>query len=344
MALPADEPTSLAAPEAFPTPGVLTIEALAGPAYGIPPHRQLKTLVYLADDQPIVAVIQGDHLLNEAKLQTAAGARRTRPAQPDEVFALLGAHPGSLGAVRFSRAPVLVDQALAGRTNLVTGANRDGFHLRGVDVARDLLSGPHARFADLRLVTAGQGCPRCDGVLHSFPALEVGHIFKLGTRYSAQFGATVLDAAGAEVPLVMGSYGIGVGRLLAAIVERHHDVNGISWPLAVAPYAATVLRLGDEDEVAPLADEAIGKLEAAGFDVLYDDRDERPGVKFKDADLIGIPLRVVVGRRGLADRTVECKRRGEPTGTVVPIDDLAQRARELLTVDSASPRAAQPRW
>jgi len=313
--------------EAFPTPGVVTIDALAAPPYSVAPQRQLKTLVYVADDQPVVAVVRGDDTLNEAKLQGVTAAATLRPAQPDEIQLLLGALPGSLGAVNFDRAPVFVDTSLQGRTSMVTGANRDGVHLRGVDVARDLLSGQRTRLADLRSVRAGEGCPRCSGTLDSFAALEVGHIFKQGTRYSARLGATVLDANGAEVPLMMGAYGIGLGRLLAAVVEAHHDADGIIWPVSLAPFDATVLTLGGEPELAPIAEAAAQMLADVGLEVLYDDRDDRAGVKFKDADLIGVPLRIGVGRRALASEVVEWKRRAAPALEQVPLANLGDRAR-----------------
>jgi prolyl-tRNA synthetase len=317
------------APLTFATPGVLTIDALAGPPYGIHPTRQLKTLVYVADGAPVVAVVRGDHALNEAKLQVATGAGQLRPAQADEILALMGAHAGSLGAVGFHAAPILVDEPLADRTGMVTGANRDGFHLRGVDVARDILGGSGARLADLRTVAAGEGCPRCAGTLESFSALEVGHIFKFGTRYSVPLSAAVLDADGADTPLMMGSYGIGLGRLLAAVVEQHHDDSGIIWPMALAPFAATVLTLGVDPDLEPVAEAVAAELAALGFDVLYDDRHERAGVKLNDADLIGIPLRLSVSRRGLADSTVEWKLRAEHTSQRLPVADVAAHAREL---------------
>ena len=320
----------------FATPGVVTIEALTAAPYNVAAVQQLKTLVYVADDAPVVAVVRGDHTLNEAKLQVASDATRVRPAQPDEIFRLMGAHPGSLGAANFDACTVLVDATLADRTNMVTGANRDGFHLAGVNVRRDLLTGPHARVADLRTAAAGDDCPRCDGALDSFTALEVGHIFKLGTRYSEPLDARVLDANGDRVPLVMGSYGIGVERLLAAVVEQHHDDDGILWPLSVAPFAATVLTLGQEPELARVADTVTAALDAARVETLYDDRDERAGVKFKDADLIGIPLRIAVGRRGLASGTVEWKLRAQREVEDVPIEDVARRAAALLRPPAGS--------
>jgi prolyl-tRNA synthetase len=321
-----------AAVEKFATPGVVTIEALEQPPYAVPAVRQLKTLVYIADDRPVLAVVRGDHELNEAKLQSATGAGILRPAHPEEIPPLMGAHAGSLGAVAFSKAPVFVDHALAERTNMVTGANQDGFHLRGVDVGRDLLA--HGKLVDLRTVKSGEGCPHCDGRLSVFKALEVGHIFKLGTKYSASMKANVLTAEGTETPIVMGSYGIGVERIMAAAIELHHDADGIIWPLAIAPYTATVLTLGREPELARAADEVCAALAAAGIDVLHDDRDERPGVKFKDADLIGIPLRLAIGKRGLADGKLEWKLRGQRDVELVPLADIAARVATLTAAAS----------
>jgi prolyl-tRNA synthetase len=196
----------------------------------------------------------------------------------------MGAHPGSLGAVRFSAAIVIVDARVQHGKNMVTGANRDGFHLAGVEVARDVL--PNANVADLRVVKDGEECPACQEPLETFKALEVGHIFKQGKRFS---------------DFEMGAYGIGLGRLLAAVVEAHHDEDGIIWPPSLAPFDATVLTLGPEPELAATAEQICADLNRAGLEVLYDDRDERAGVKFKDADLIGIPRRIGVGRRGIEE-------------------------------------------
>jgi prolyl-tRNA synthetase len=314
----------LPAPEKFATPGVLTIEALEAKPYGVAARRQLKTLVYMADEEPVVAVVRGDQELNEAKLQTATGGQVIRPARPEEIPPLMGARAGSLGAVGFRKAKVLVDPSLAERKDMVTGANEDGFHLRGVDGARDVL--PNATLAELRTVKAGEGCPRCDGTLDVFKALEIGHIFKLGTKYSESMRATVLDPEGKAVPIVMGSYGIGVERIMAAAIELHHDENGIRWPMAIAPYQVTVLTLGPEPELRKAADELVAALSAAGVEVLYDDREERAGVKFKDADLVGIPVRIAVGKKGLAEGKVEWKLRGEKAIELVPLGEVAAKA------------------
>jgi prolyl-tRNA synthetase len=322
--VPAKAGERLDAPRRFPTPGVRTIDALAAKPYGRPGEMQLKTLVYVADEKPVLAVVRGDDDLNEAKLQTATGAQVVRPAHAEEIRPLMGADAGSLGAVRFTKAQVFVDEALKGAAGMVTGANENDFHLEGVDVARDLL--PHARVADLRLVRAGEGCPRCDGVLDVFKALEIGHIFKLGTKYSESMRATVLDADGKGVPIVMGSYGIGVERIMAAAIELHHDENGIVWPMSIAPFQVTVLTLGPEPELRKAADDIVAALSAAGVEVLYDDRDERAGVKFKDADLVGIPIRIAVGKKGLANGQVEWKLRASKQVELVALADVAAKA------------------
>jgi prolyl-tRNA synthetase len=324
-----------AEPEKFATPGVVTIEALSQPPYSVAADRQLKTLIYVADGAPVVAVVRGDHALNEAKLQTAIGASVVRPAQPEEIVPLMGAHPGSLGAVAFSKAAVLIDEVVSGATDMVTGANDDGYHLRGVDVPRDILA-HGATVADLRMVQEGEGCPRCDGRLEIFKALELGHIFKLGTQYSVPLEATVLTAEGSEVPIYMGSYGIGIGRVMAAAIELHHDDDGIIWPFSIAPYQAHVLTLGGEPALAEFAEEVVGVLEAAGLDVFYDDRDARAGVKFKDADLLGMPLRIGVGRKGLAALSVEWKLRAGGEVELVPLAELAGRVRALVAEQTAA--------
>jgi prolyl-tRNA synthetase len=321
--------------EKFPTPGVVTIEALSKPPYGVAPERQLKTLIYVADGAPVVAVVRGDHALNEAKLQSAVGASVVRAAQPEEIVPLMGAHPGSLGAVGFGKATVLVDHLVASATDMVTGANDDGFHWRGVDVPRDILV-HGAKAADLRMVQEGESCPRCDGTLEIFKALELGHIFKLGTKYSEPLEATVLTAEGADVPIHMGSYGIGIGRVMAAAIELHHDDDGIIWPFSIAPYQAHVLTLGGEPALAEFAEEVVSILSAAGLDVLYDDRDARAGVKFKDADLLGMPLRIGVGRKGLAALSVEWKVRAGGAVELVPLAELAEKVRALVAEQTAA--------
>jgi len=329
---PARSGEKLPAPRRFPTPGVRTIDALAQPPHVRPAAMQLKSLIYLADEQPVVAVVRGDDDLNEAKLQTACGATMLRPARPEEIRPLLGADAGSLGAVGVSGAPVFVDESLHGAAGMVTGANENDVHLEGVDVDRDLLG--HGRLADLRSVRAGEGCPRCDGRLDLFKALEVGHIFKLGTKYSVSMKASVLKSDGSETPIVMGSYGIGVERIMAAAIELHHDQDGIIWPLAIAPFQVTVLTLGGEPALAQAAEQVVTQLSAAGLEVLYDDRDERAGVKFKDADLLGIPIRIAVGKKGLAEGKVEWKLRRGKEVELVPLGEVAAKAKALVEAET----------
>jgi prolyl-tRNA synthetase len=236
----------------------------------------------------------------------------------------------------------VVDTVVSAATDMVTGANDDGFHLRNVDVPRDVLpfgvSG--AQVADLRTVQAGEACPRCDGQLELFKALELGHIFKLGTKYSVPLEANVLTADGASVPIYMGSYGIGIGRVMAAAIELHHDDDGIIWPWSIAPYQAHVLTLGREPALAEFAEQAVSILEAAGLDVLYDDRDARPGVKFKDADLLGLPLRLGIGKKGMEQGAVEWKLRAGGAVELVPLADLADRVRSLNAEQTAALRPA----
>ncbi len=313
---PASDPEEAGAPERFPTPGLVTIEDLAGAHPDkASADRQIKTLVYVLDGKMHLVLLRGDHELAESKLQGATGAKDLRPGHAEEIREALGADPGSLGAVGVDHLPVLADTELEGRREMVTGANEDGFHLEHVSVKRDI---PRTRFADLRTVTENEQCVHCGGSLEVFRALEVGHIFKLGTRYSDAVGATVLDAAGKEEPIIMGSYGIGVERVMAAAIELHHDGDGIIWPDSMAPYQIHVLALQTNDEsVRGKAEELYEGLVAEGYEVLLDDRDERAGVKFKDADLIGIPVRVAVGKRRLQEGSVEIRRRGEDAVRVV---------------------------
>src|SRR5437763_17136428 len=239
----------------------------------------------------------------------------------------MGAKCVSLGGVAV-RHLVFIDRRLAGLSGLVTGANKDGFHVRNVSVARDLA---HAGSADLRTVNAGEGCPRCGTPLSVGKALEVGHIFKLGTRYSETMGARVLDEGGKEVPIVMGSYGIGIERILAGAVELHHDADGIRMPLAIAPFHLALLPLQMQDAaVREAAEKLYAELTAAGVEVLLDDRDERAGVKFKDADLIGLPLRLAVGKKGLVDGKVEWKPRGAAQVELVPLGEVVARVRAAV--------------
>lgn len=308
--LPAvEDGEGLAAPEKFATPGVRTIEDLAQMEGGAPAERQIKTLVYVVAAETWLVLLRGDHALNEQKLIDATGVPDLRPADEKEIRSALGAAPGSLGAVgvKSSKLKVVADHALEGRRDMVTGANEDGFHVRGVDVARDI---EIAGSADLREVRAGEACPMCQSPLAVRKTIEIGHIFKLGTRYTEAMDVKVLDQNGKSRPIVMGCYGIGVGRAMAAIVEAHHDEAGIQWPVNVAPFEVVVTVLSPKNvEASEAGGQIHDALRDAGIDVILDDRDERPGVKFKDAELVGIPYRITVGPKGLKDKKVELHRR-----------------------------------
>ncbi|NNC74449.1 MAG: proline--tRNA ligase [Acidimicrobiia bacterium] len=307
------------APEKFATPGVRTIADLEVFEGGASGNQQIKTLVYLLDGEPALVLLRGDHNLVEQKLQDATGAGEFRPAHADEIKDLLGADAGSLGAVGVSGVRVIADSALRGRSNMTTGANENDFHVRGVDVDRDIGVG---EWANLREILADEPCIECGTGLERFKAIEVGHIFKLGRRYTEALGATVLDAEGEPVTIIMGSYGIGLERAMAAAVESHHDDKGITWPMSIAPFEVVITVLKpEEDEPAAVGDRIYEELLAAGIDVILDDRDERPGVKFNDAELVGIPLRLTVGPRGLADGMVEYSDRATGESGLVPVDD-----------------------
>jgi prolyl-tRNA synthetase len=253
-----------------------------------------------------------------------------RPAHPEEVRELLGADPGSLGAVGVDDMQIIADPALRGRHSMTTGANEDDFHLRGVDVERDIAVGD---WIDVRRVAAGEPCPECGAPLEVLSGIEVGHIFKLGPGYAEALGATVADADGNQRVITMGSYGIGLERNLAAIVETSHDDKGIIWPVAVAPYEVVVTVLGIEEETTADAGERLyADLRQRGIDVLVDDRSERPGVKFTDAELIGFPYRVTVGRKGLERAIVELTERRSGEGTDVPLDEAASHIADLVTL------------
>jgi prolyl-tRNA synthetase len=305
-------PEPLERPEEVETPGVATIEALAE-FLGVDPAATSKAMPVMVGERPVLGLIRGDDRLSEEKLVTALG-EAYRPMTDEEIRAVFGAGGGSLGPVAVT-IDIVADEALRDG-QFVAGANRDDWHLRGVQAGRDY----HPTFADIRQANAGDACPQCDGKLVEQTAIELGHIFKLGTFYSVKFGATFLDEDGEEKPLVMGSYGIGPARTMAAIVEQHHDENGIAWPGSVAPYDAHVVALpGLESE----AEEAAAALDAAGKDVLLDDRDQRAGEKFADADLIGCPLRVTVGKKTLDDGAVDVRDRATGDEQRVPIPELS---------------------
>ncbi len=341
----------LSEPVEFPTPGVRTIDDLVAFPGGAAADQQIKTLVYIVtatssttaataggDEngaQAVLALLRGDHQLHETKLADALGASEVRPAQPEEIRALLGASAGSLGGVGAKakartegrEVRIIADLALKGRRNMTTGANRDEHHLRGVNIGRDI---PVDAWADLRTVVTGEGCPRCEsGTLDVFKAMEIGHIFKLGTKYSESMGARVLMQDGKEAPIVMGSYGIGVDRILSAAIELHHDAEGIIWPKAIAPFDVIVTITNiKQPEMREAGEKLYADLRRAGLEALLDDRDERAGVKFKDADLIGVPYRITVGKK-ITEGNVELFERATKQSVDVSLGEVVERVQKL---------------
>ena len=327
------------APEEFPTPGVRTIEDLTTFPGGAAASRQIKSLVYMAtregQNQPVLVLLRGDHQLHETKLADNLRATTVRPAHPEEIRDLLGASAGSLGGVGAKEKAksakmdlkIVADSSLRNRKNMTTGANKDDHHLRGVDITRDI---EVDEWIEIRTVESGEGCPRCDtGSLEIFKGMEIGHIFKLGTKYSESMGATVLTQDGKPVPIVMGSYGIGVERILTAAIEQQHDDDGIIWPKSISPFdvVVTVTNM-KQDDLRQAGEKLYSDLQQAGFEVLLDDRDERAGVKFKDADLIGIPYRITIGKKA-TDGVAELFDRKTKTNTDVQLATLVNTLREL---------------
>jgi prolyl-tRNA synthetase len=307
-------PERLETPADVETPDVKTCEALAE-FLSIDVAATSKAMPVTTDDGAVVlALVRGDDRIEPAKLEAALG-RPSRPATDDEIRAAFGASGGSLGPVGFA-GEIVADDALR-EGQFVAGANRDGRHLRGVEAGRDF----EPRFADLRESTKGDTCPKCGGKLLFETAIEVGHIFKLETRFSKPLGATFLDEDGQEKFLVMGSYGIGPARVMAAIVEQQHDENGIKWPAAIAPYDVHIVVLGGAEAI---ADQAAELLSAAGKAVLLDDRDQRPGEKFADADLIGIPIRITAGKKSLEDGAVDVRDRATGEERRVSVAELGK--------------------
>jgi prolyl-tRNA synthetase len=318
--------------EKFATPGVVTIEALSKEPYKVPANRQIKTLVYIADSKPILILIRGDDQLNETKLLAKTGAVAARPATVEEIAPLLGAKPGSLGAVVNVPADVKIfaDERLQGANDMTTGSNEDGFHFKNVSIERDIKV---TAWFDLRTVSAGEPCVKCGKPLKIRRAIEVGHVFKLGTKYSEKLNATFLDVDGSRKHSVMGCYGIGVTRTLQAVIEQGNDKDGIIWPLSVAPYQVciTPLAVAPESEVMKLAEKFYAELSAKNIDVILDDRNERPGVKFKDSELVGFPIRIGIGEKSLAKGEVEIKPRN---GALQPVktEGAIEAVMKLLAV------------
>ncbi len=307
------------------TPGHSTIEQVSE-FLGCRPRDLIKTIIYQAEGSPLVALVRGDHTVNEGKLAKAAGVSALEAAGPALIQELTGADVGFAGPVGL-KARIIADQAVTVMHNAVTGANRTDYHVTGVNPGRDF---EIAESADIRYVVEGDRAPN-GGLLIFEKCMEVGHVFKLGTKYTDAMKAHVLDEKGQSVPMIMGCYGIGLNRIVAAAIEAHHDEAGIRWPMSIAPFAVLIVALDVRDEnVMATAGRLHDELENRGVEVLWDDRDARPGFKFKDADLIGIPLRITVGRRGLAEGVVEIKRRTGREVAKLPPDQMVDRVLAMI--------------
>lgn len=317
----AADPEGDLAPEEFATPNVKTIDEVAA-FTKLPATSQMKSLVMMCDEKPVLALLRGDHQLSETKFAGAVKAKEVRPAHPEEMRDLLGADAGSLGPVGVDpkKIRIVADRALEGRKNMICGANKNDFHLKNVTPGEDF----RAEWADIRQVAEGDTEIQTGLPLRIFKAVEIGHIFKLGYRYSEAMGLRVLDQSGKEVTVIMGSYGIGVERILCAAVELYHDGDGMSLPAAIAPFTLVVTPANYADGAQKqAADDLYAQAKAAGIDVLLDDRDERPGVKFKDAELVGIPWRITIGKKLVEGKVEVVERRGKQSQDVPVAEAIA---------------------
>jgi prolyl-tRNA synthetase len=324
-------------PELVETPGMKTIEDVAA-FLKVSPKQKMKTLAYMATERtgdgkeiltPVIAFMRGDHMLNEAKLSGAIGGKEFRPMAADEIEQVFKSPAGYLGPINIPNgtdAIVIVDAALKGRKNLVAGANKENYHLRNVTPERDFAV---KNWADLRNVSEGEACPNCGSPLKVAKAVEIGHIFKLGTKYSESMNARVLDKDGKEVMPIMGCYGIGIERILSVAIEQSNDENGFWLPMEIAPFHVVVVPTNTTDAAIMQAAEKIAvELEGAGYDVIIDDRDERAGVKFKDADLVGIPFRINVGKK-VSEGKVELVRRSTRESVDATIAAITEEFRRI---------------
>jgi len=321
-------------PELVHTPGKKTIEDVAQ-YLGVSPKQKIKTLAFVGTwdekdgkqvDRPVAIFVRGDHMLNEAKLLALLGAREVRPMHAEEIEAAFQSPPGYLGPVGLNGLNVVVDKALEGRTNLIAGANKEDYHLRNVTPGRDFAV---KQYADVRNVEAGEGCPNCGAPMVVAKAVEIGHIFKLGYKYSESMGARVLDKDGKEVAPIMGSYGIGIERILSSAIEQSNDKDGFCLPRSIAPFDVVVTSTNVSDAAIRNAGEELSaKLTEAGFDVLLDDREDRAGVKFKDADLVGIPYRVNVGKK-VSEGKVELVQRSTRESSDASMAEIATKLQQL---------------
>ncbi len=304
--------------EIFPTPNAKTIDDLVE-QFQLPERRCAKSVVYIVDSQPVLILMRGNDELNEEKLATALQATHLRPAEPEEILDIFGAHPGSIGPIGApNHLRILADQLLQGTNGLISGANKDGYHYKNIDLQRDV---EKIEYFDLRTVQEGEPCPHCRHPLRIVRAIEIGHIFKLGTKYSEALGATILLEDGTEQPIIMGSYGIGVERIIACYIEQNHDDKGIIWNPALTPYDLSLIGINvhKDPAVQKMAEDLYGQLQQAGFSVLFDDRPVSAGIKFNDADLLGFPLQILLGPRSVQTQTIELKIRRTGERRTVPL-------------------------
>ncbi len=309
------------------TPDMRTIEEVTG-FLKVGSELLIKTLVFTTSDGPVVALVRGDHEINEIKLKNYLNCNELELAEEDVIESITGAPRGFAGPVGLEKVKIIADYGLQGGTNMVTGGNERDVHVINVNFNRDFTPDT---FADIRLADEGDPCPRCGKPLTTTRGIEVGHIFKLGTKYSKSMGATYLDADGKAREMVMGCYGIGVGRTVAAAIEQSHDENGIIFPAPIAPFSVLVVLVNPTDEgQAKIAEEIYDGLMQDGVDVLLDDRDERPGIKFKDADLVGIPIRVTVGKNAVKDNKIDVKRRKTGEVQEIPVENAAAAIKDII--------------
>jgi prolyl-tRNA synthetase len=315
--------------EEFETPTAKTINDLIE-QYNIAEERCAKSVVYIVDDKPVLIFMRGNDELNETKLQTIFKTNNLRPATSDELFDITGANHGSIGPINLkTKIRVIADNLLKGANGLVSGANKDAYHFKNIDFDRDCNID---EFYDLRTVAEGEPCPNCGEKLRVVKAIELGHIFKLGTKYSEALGANFLDSEGNEHPIIMGSYGIGVERILACVIEQHSDDNGIKWSKTLAPYFVHIITLSPNkfEQVKNFADSLYDELNKAGISTLYDDTDDSAGVKFNNADLMGMPVQIIIGNKNISSGQVEIKNRETGERFTVKIDEINDKLKEIL--------------
>ncbi|MEW6686388.1 MAG: proline--tRNA ligase [Candidatus Edwardsbacteria bacterium] len=293
------------------------------------PNQLMKSLLYIVEDKPLFLLIRGDYEVQESKLISVLKTAIFRHAQPEEVTKLTGAKVGFISPIGIKNIPIMADLSLKGAQGMISGANKDDYHFRGINLNRDLTVDT---YADIRLIKEGEACVNCGKPLRITPAIELGHVFKLGTKYSESLKANFTDLNGQEKSVVMGSYGIGLERIMAAAIEQHHDENGIIWPLSIAPYQVviTVLNMNHPQSV-EVAEKIYKDLQTRKIEVLFDDRDERAGFKFKDADLIGIPFRITIGERALKEGKIEIRFRETQEITKISPEDAVGKINEFLT-------------